>query len=322
LDHNLLIVGNLERQLQHLRDAAEPAISTAADAAQQRDVERPKAVPAAPTPVMPVLSADVLSEIQELLLQLRDAALLTEPQRRQWAAGLLEKRKTAMADAVYQAMNTEQWKTAAGLIAKVRETVPGDPLADTLLAELTNKRNEAIQRQLNSARGRLQQLMAINAWDQAELIVNALESQYADDGSVQELVNRIRHEREAWDREGLQSLLDDYKEAVDHRQWVQACSLAQQILERYPEDKLAEKVRGNLSTLRQNAEIQTRHELEAQYADLVKRQRHEEAFAIAERVMEAYPDSPTAKTMRQHLPKLLELIKQEKTRRVSTIPKA
>ncbi|MCL5945438.1 MAG: hypothetical protein M1472_01120 [Planctomycetes bacterium] len=321
LDHHVLLVGNLERQLQEMRQVIESTNSTAVSTVRPPDAEAPESVLVTPAPVAPALSAEALAPIQDLLIQLRDAALLSEPQRRQWAAGLLEKRKAAMAKDVYQAMNAEQWKTAAGLIAKFRESVPGDPLADTLMVELTNKQNEKIQQELNLANGRLQQLMAINAWDQVEQIVETLESRYVDNTSVQELVNRVQREREAWQRESLQSLMDDYKDALDHRQWVRACNLAQQILERYPEDKLADKVRGNLSTLRQNAEIQTRHELETQYADLIKRRRHEEALAIAERVMESYPDSPTAKTMRQHLPKLLEIIKQEKTRRESTMPK-
>ncbi len=315
MNQNLLVTGNLERQLLHVRGAVDQLASNTLDAATRHPAESVPSSAAPPPPAAPLAQSDATTQILEILTQLHDAALLTETQRQQWAAGILEKRKAALAAQVHAALHTQQWKPAANLIEKIRESLPGDPLADTLAQELTNQRAKQIQKELLDAQNKLRQLMAINAWDQVQQIADALESRYPDETSVQELMRQVRHEQQAWHRDGLAMLFGDYKDAVDHRQWVRACSLAQQVLERYPEDKLAEKIRGDLNTLRQNAEIQTRHELETQYADLIKRQRIEEAVAIAQRVLDAYPDSTTAREMQKHLPKLLEISKQEKARR-------
>ena len=317
MEQHLQSSANAERHLLHLRTVVDQFVSAhvlTPPALQPQPQE-----PGTPT-TPPSMPPDASRQILDLLTQLRDAALLSEPQRQQWAAGVLEKRKAMWAAEVQSAVNAQQWKAAHNMIEQIREKLPGDPLCDALSHELAGKQQEKIQHDLQESRDKLQHLMAINAWDQVQQIADALEASYADDPSVQELLQQARHEYQAWHRDGLSMLLTDYKDAVDHRQWIRACNLAQQILERYPEDKLAEKIRGDLTTLRQNAEIQTRHELEAQYSDLIKRQRHEEALAIAQRVLDAYPDSATAREMHKHLPKLLELIKQEKARRQTVGP--
>ncbi len=316
------ISANMERHLLHLRSAVDQMVSVPSAATPPPLENAPAdmhpsrsdgfAAPSAGSP-------DAFQKILELLTQLRDAALLTETQRQQWAAGLLEKRKAMLTAEVQAAIHGEQWSAARRLIEKIRENLPGDPLADTLRDDLVRQHTEKVQQDLQVARENLQHYMAINAWDQVQQITDSLDARYPDEPSVQELLNHVRHEYHAWCRDGLTMLLGDYKDSVDHRQWVRAGSLAQQILERYPEEKLAEKIRADLTTLRQNADIQTRHELETQYADLIKRKRHEEAFAIAQRVLDVYPESATAREMQKHLPKLTEIIKQEKARKQTIV---
>ncbi len=320
------ISANMERHLLHLHSAVDQIVSTAAGTSFATP---PKSVETAPANTQPAgtdglfaappVSPDASAQILELLTQLRDAALLTEVQRQQWAAGLLEKRKAALTTEFQAAIQSEQWNVARHLIKKIRENLPGDPLAQTLTDDLVHKQREKVRQDLQVAREKLQHYMAINAWDQVQQITDTLEARYPDEPDIQDLLKQIRHEYHAWHRDGLAMLMGDYKDSVDHRQWVRASSLAQQILERYPDEKLAEKIRADLTTLRQNAEIQTRHELETQYADLIKRQRHQEAVAIAQRVLDVYPESATAREMQKHMPKLLEIIKQEKARKQPTI---
>ncbi len=313
---------NMERHLLHLRTALDKMASASSIAPSPSPQNTPGPMPdsqAVGVVTLPAGSPDAFPQILELLTQLRDAALLTETQRRQWAAGLLEKRKAVLTAEVQAAIQGEQWNAAGNLIEKIRENLPGDPLVDTLRDDLARQRAEKVQQDLTLARENVQHYMAINAWDQVQQITDPLDARYPDEPAIQELLNQVRYEYHAWRRDALTMLLSDYKDSVDHRQWVRAGSLAQQILERYPEEKLAEKIRTDLTTLRQNADIQTRHELETQYADLIKRQRHEEAFAIAQRVLDVYPESATAREMQKHLPKLTEIIKKEKARKQPAI---
>lgn len=325
VDQNLAAAAKLEEQLRKMDrrldqlDQIASASASASAPATQYAVEAYQSAYAPTTE--PVSFPDANSQILSLLTDLRDGLMLSEPQRAQWAADLREKQNAALASDARNAISAGQWKTAEGIIEQIRRNNPDSPLAPGLSEELAASRTETIQQEISGVRENLRHLMSSNAWDQVHQITGALETRYPDDPAVIDLVARTRTEYEAWNRDGRAMLLSEYKNAADHRQWIQACTLAQQILERYPDDKLADKIRSDLTTLRQNAEIQTRRELELQYADLIKRQRHEEAYDVAQRVMEAYPDSSSARELQKHMPKLQELIKQDQARREAAISK-
>jgi hypothetical protein len=67
--------------------------------------------------------------------------------------------------------------------------------------------------------------------------------------------------------------------------------------------------------LRDNAGVQERKEQEELFKDLLKRQRHEEALAVARSVIEKYPESPSAVELLKLVPKVEEMIREEKLKR-------
>ncbi len=254
-------------------------------------------------------------EILNLLTQLRDLALMTESQRLQRAAQLHQQRRNALCDETRQLISRQQWRSAADAIEKLRSMLPGDSIADELSRELAASRSGLIEADIAAVQGPLAQFMSVNAWDRVEEIVGRLEMTYPGEDRVERMVRDIRREQAVWRAEEFQRLMADFREAADQRRWRQACLVAQQLVERYPEEKSIEKIRGELGKLRNNADAQDRQEMEAEFKDLLNRHRYEECLAVAEKMISAYPDSKAAAELTKMLPKLHELIRQDRSRR-------
>lgn len=254
-------------------------------------------------------------EILNLLTQLRDLALMTEGQRLQRAAQLHQQRRDSLCDETRQLISRQQWRAAADAIEKLRSMLPGDSISDQLAGELAAARSSRVEADIAAVQGPLAQFMSVNAWDRVEEIVGRLELAYPGVDRVETLVRDIRREQAVWRTEELQRLMTDFREAADHRRWRQACLIAQQLVERYPEEKAIEKIRVELGTLRNNADAQDRQEMETEFKDLLNRHRYEECVAVAEKMISAYPDSKAAAELTKMLPKLHELIRQDRARR-------
>ena len=55
--------------------------------------------------------------------------------------------------------------------------------------------------------------------------------------------------------------------------------------------------------------------MEIEFKDLLNRHRYDECLAVAEKIIDAYPDSKAAAELNKMLPKLHELIRQDRLRR-------
>ncbi len=274
----------------------------------------PEPVTAA-TALTAAIDATNSTELIHLLTQIRDLALMTEAQRLERAAQLHQQRRDAFTADIRQFINRQQWSAASAALEKFRSALPGDPQATELEAQLSTARANRVRSDIEAVQADLRQFMSINAWDRVEEIVGKLELAYPGEPQVEDLVRSVRREQQSWRAEELQRLLSDFHEAADHRRWRQACLIAQQLVERYPEEKAIERIRVELTTLRNNADAQDRQEMEVEFKDLLNRHRYEECLAVAEKMIDTYPDSKAAAELTKMLPKLHELIRQERIRR-------
>ncbi len=269
----------------------------------------------AATALTAAIDATQSTELLHLLTQIRDLALMTEAQRLERAAQLHQQRRDALTAEIRQLSNRQQWKAASVALDKFRSALPGDPLAAELETQLAAARANRVGADIDAVQSDLRQFMSINAWDRVEEIVGKLEMAYPGEPQVEDLVRSVRREQQSWRAEELQRLLSDFHEAADHRRWRQACLIAQQLVERYPDEKAIERIRVELTTLRNNADAQDRQEMEIEFKDLLNRHRYEECLAVAEKLINTYPDSKAATELTKMLPKLHELIRQERVRR-------
>jgi tetratricopeptide (TPR) repeat protein len=294
----------------------ESRLSAAAPAEPQRQNVSPAAGTVSPVPIA-VESADA-SRMFELLTDIRDLLMMTDTQRQHRAARVWEQKKTRLVENFRELIHQEQWSAAAAAIDKVREALPGDAAADQLAAELSSRHTQRMQEDIDAARKQIEPLMSINSWDRARDLISQLENKYAAQPDVAALSSQVSKEYEIWRRDEFGRLVHEYKEAGDHRQWRRAYNIAIQLSERFADEKLVERIHLDMPTLLRNADIQDCQELVSQFKDLSQRHRYEEAHATAERVIDSFPDSMAAADLQKMLPKLQELIQQEKSRRQSS----
>lgn len=259
------------------------------------------------------------AQILDMLRQLRDLSMMNEVQRSQYAHAQFEKRKEGMLKQIDRAIATSHWHIAEELIHELQHLLPDDPAGAELAARVSTEKASRLHQDIEAARIQLRHLMSITAWPQADEIIDGLQQRYPDATDVEVLADELRHERTTFEAENLQRLFLDLKDATDHRQWRRAMAAADELIRRYPNDKKVEKLRIDLPTLQENADAQERRELETQFKDLLQRQRYEEAHDIAKRLIAKYPLSPAATELNKLLPKVQELIAQEKAKRQAPV---
>ncbi len=256
----------------------------------------------------------VFRQMLDLLEQLRDLGMMTEPQRQQWANQVRIERQSRLTEALHHHIAQRQWPEAGQVLQEMRRTFPGERRVEELAAELTAARHQQFEAELAEAEERLQQLLGIHAWDQIEPLAATLARRYPDEPRVRDLLEMLRQQHAAWRGDELRRLRAEFKEAARARRWSQACAAAQQILDRFPYAKTAKKIRQEIVILRENADAEQRQELEAQFKELLQRQRRAEALEIAERIVEMFPRSKSAAELNKMVPKLRELVEAEKNR--------
>jgi outer membrane protein assembly factor BamD (BamD/ComL family) len=120
------------------------------------------------------------------------------------------------------------------------------------------------------------------------------------------MAQNLRARRNQAEAELRARLMAQAQECVNKRDWAAAVQHAHSLIQRFPRTPEAQALRMQLPTLRENAEIKERQQMEAEIRELVHQQRFDNAVRAARQLVEQYPHSPQAEVLRQQLPKLEE----------------
>lgn len=255
------------------------------------------------------------AQATELLAEVRDLLMMTEAQRIARGQEVREKSKQQLVAGIEQHMRFGLWPQAQALLEQLRALAPADATVEALGERLAAQQQERLREAIAAAHTKIGHLMSITAWQQAEEVARQLAESFPEAPEASELAAQVKHEREAFERENLQRLFMDLKDATEHRQWKRAYQTAEELIRRYPGDKKVEKLQSDIFTLKENADAQERREQEELFKDLLKRQRYEEALAVANGVINKFPTSTAALELNKLVPKVEELIRQENMRR-------
>lgn len=259
------------------------------------------------------------NQMVELLMQLRDFGLMNDQQRKVAADQYWEKKKGKLAEVIRQHMHRRDWRKARERINELLAAAPDDPLGHEFSEHLEQQKKAEVSQVVLEARNEVGALISVGEWDKVRELIKGLCARYPDEPSVTTLVEQVRREEHAARIDELQRLFATLKDATEHRQWHRAMMCARQLIERYPDEKLVDRIRSDLPTLEQNARIQERKEEEAMFQDLLHRQRYEEAMEVANRIVEKFPDSAAAVELTSRMiPKVQELARQERIKRQQT----
>ena len=269
---------------------------------------------AAPRP-QPVVRAAVEDSAQPLLLdlleQVRDAALMSDAQRRQLGAIHWGKRKLLLTESIERHMLSGNWAPARVQLEELQALLPEDGEVRSLAEKVSGEYAARLSEDLRAADSQLRHLLSIAAWQEAGELVAALEHKYPGAAQIRNMRENVQQERDAFEREHKERLLAQVSEATAKKQWQRAIGAVEEFIAKYPHDKRTELLRVDLATVQENARTQERKEQEVQFRELLKRHRYEEAIGVARAVIAKYPNSPSAVELTKLLPKVEDLYRQQ-----------
>ena len=246
----------------------------------------------------------------DMLSQLRDLLMMNEEQRAVRGRQHWQQRQEFLRKTIDQHIAAGEWTQAESQVKELHAVAPDDPSVETLARKIDDEQTRRRTAAVNTARERIRHIMSITAWAQADEVVRALRVQFPASPEVAAVAADLAREREVFDKETIQRLFHDLKDASEHRLWRRAYETAEELIRRYPNEKKVEKLKTDIATIKENAESQERREQEELFKDLLKRQRYDEALAVATAVINKYPASTAAAELNKLLPKVEELIRQ------------
>jgi len=247
------------------------------------------------------------------LKQLHEALLMTDSQKHDLLARMAEKKRHDLKHQIGHLIEVNDWQAVEAILEKLRIEFGAH---DTMVTDLTGRvgmvRAQRARQDAESAKIQLRQLLAANAWPQAEEIMIGLLNRYPDDPNIKAMAEEVRRERTRFEHDIMSRMFTDMKECSERRDWRRALQIGEEICQRYTSEPRVEQLRNEqLSTLRQNAEAQERREEEELFKEMVRSKRYDEALGVAHRVINKFPTSTTAAELSKLLPKIDELSKQD-----------
>jgi tetratricopeptide (TPR) repeat protein len=250
--------------------------------------------------------SQTLEELVVLMREVRDISLLTEEQR--------ALRLDAQGKAVLSLLQREvpillrehNWIEARNRVQEARERFPSFSEWDALEHQIEQMRAQVEAHDIEAAQRQIDDLTSLGAWDRVAEVVNELLERHPDSTKANEIAQRLRVQRHKAEAEQRARLMAQAQEAANNREWKAALTAATMLIQRFSKSPEAQALRLQLPTLRENAEIQTRQEMETEIRELIKAQRFEEALRSARELIQQYPNSPQAAVLREQLPRLEE----------------
>lgn len=253
-------------------------------------------------------TVEAVRELAELTRELRDVTLLNESQRQarlefqcaQWVSRL-------EAD-VPELLRQHNWVRARELVLQARERFPHVNTWAALEQQVEQARAAVETRDVEAVQRQVDDLIKLGAWDRVADVVQELLQRHPNSPRALEIQRRIAREQDKIDTEQRVRLMAQAQAAANDKQWPTALGLSQQLIQRFPRSAEADALRAQLPTLRENAEIYQRHQMESEFRELIRQQDYQAALRLAQDMIERYPNSPQAQVLRGQIGKLLERV--------------
>lgn len=243
-------------------------------------------------------------QLVELAQELRDIAMLSEPERKQRAQVESTELVRRLEQEVPALLREHDWQEARLRVQRARQRFPALPNWDALDQQIEAARATIEAHDVEATTREVNDLAALGAWDRASEAVRHLQQRHPGSQKVTELARRIAVGRDKATAEERTRLMARAQEATNRRDWNEALRWVDAVLEKYPDSGEAADLRLQVPTLRTNAEIQARQQMETGIRDLIKEHHYAEALRRARELIERYPTSPQAAVLREQLPRL------------------
>jgi outer membrane protein assembly factor BamD (BamD/ComL family) len=301
-------ISELRQSVQRLETAVHRLVERAGDSSGGHGQANFPEVGAGDTVAGTTLaSPESMHQVIALLQEIREVALLSDAQRQERLRDARQQRLNNMVGEVERLLDLKEWSTAETALAAVDNEFPREPIAEQLQSRLDAGRKDAQRDSFSKLRERVEDLMAVWAWDQAYGDTAKFVENFPDHPEGQELLSRVMRERDAYLENTANLLYEEIRSDIDRRLWRRAMTNAVKLLECAPGHRRSVGIRAQLKTIRENAEIEERQEQERRIQELIRTKRFPEAIDSAEDLLRRFPSSPQAESLQKLLPKMREL---------------
>jgi len=252
-------------------------------------------------------NSESVHQIMTLLQEIRELGLLSDSQRQQRLSESREHRQNYLLTEMRRLLDGNEWAAAESIMAQLESEFPDYANLPTLKSQLAAGKENAEQGAIGNLRERVEDLMAVWAWDQAYAETARFVENFPEHAEGRDLLNRVMTERDNYVESTANRLYEEIRTDVDRRCYRRAMANAVKLLECAPGHNKSVAIRGQLKIIRENAEIEERQEQERRIQDLVRNKQFFDAIDLAEDLLQRFPNSPQAETLNKLLPKMREL---------------
>lgn len=268
------------------------------------------AVPESPSAQTTWIDSQRLEQIGELLHEINENVLLTAEQRVAKRRLNLERMHRNLGEVLSRLLAEGKFPEAQRRIDEYALSFPDDrQLVEQFQLQVDQARALAEEGDYQQAAVRVRDFMAMAAWQRADEVIQELLARHPRSQRVSDLVDGLRQERAKFEQQQRQQMLSQIEQLIAKKEYREAHRQALELISRFPDSGEVQSLRGKMDTLRDNAEIAMRRELEEQLKELMRTHRYIEALALAQDIIGKYPGSPQAKVLKEQMPQLMNKAK-------------
>jgi hypothetical protein len=246
----------------------------------------------------------------KMLAEIRDLSLMTEAERRERLVHMEHERKLLLVRQAIEAFEQGRWSESDMILRTLEEEHPDDGDVKRTRQQFEDARHNAEPHAMIRGREVVENFMSIGSWDQALSASQQLCNNFPGNVEAKDLQARVMRERDIHVETSVARMVEEIRHDIDRRLWRRALMHAQRLLELFPQHPKTQRIRDQLGTLRENAEIEERQELEVRIQELVRAHRFNEAIQVSEELLTRFPTSPQAEQIELLLPRIRELQKE------------
>ncbi len=249
-------------------------------------------------------------QILEILTDMSENLLLTPEQRQAKRSQALKDMQRNLAGSIGRLLASGNFVEAQARVDQHGRLFPEDhATVERLQQQIDEAHGQVEENEYEQAAAKVRDLMATAAWQRADEVAQVLLKRHPKSQRVRDLADGVRQEQARFQQQHCQHVLSQIEQCGAQRQWREAYRLGVELVNQFGSCTEAQIIRDKLDTLRENAEIEVRKDLELQYKELYQSHRYIEALALAQDVISRYPNSPQAKALREQLPQLMSKAK-------------
>jgi len=250
-------------------------------------------------------------EWRELMGEIRDILLLPEQERLQRYQDMLEAELQQHKSAAEKFISSRDFHRAREEMDIFVKRFGANERSRDILRQIDASAEAARVNDISQATKRIDDMMGLCYFDDAERLANKLISNYPGAEEPQALLERVLKERSIFKTKHRQRMHDEIEEHVQQHRWREALQSAYRFLESYSTGPDSDVLRAQMPTLEANADIEARQEMEKQIKECISTHQYVEALGLAKKIIADHPLSPQANVLRGQLTRLEELVRTQ-----------